>query len=132
MINIDYMISFSVLEGYTLYQALIVVFETDDRKFPIYVFGYGAPGVIAVITLVVVLITHDEYHQKNFCWLSNKYNHYFFLTPVFIVLFFNFTILIRCIIVTYRVNWYLKKTFMGIFDFLAIFDIFCLLLKIQI
>ena len=46
-----------MLEGYLLYQALVVVFDTgDNKKMPLYLFGYGVPLAIVMITLVTAIV----------------------------------------------------------------------------
>ena len=52
---------FLALEGYLLYRALVVIFDTGDhRHFPLYIFGYGMPAVIATATLLVALLVHGN------------------------------------------------------------------------
>ena len=109
---------FIVLEGYCLYKALVVVFEKEERLFPIYLVGYGVPGAIVVTTLIVVVILErendpTEYHSDTICWLSDKYIYFSFFIPVVLVLCFNFIILIRGVIVTYRVIFLAPRKLCG-------------------
>ena len=76
--------------------------------FPIYLMGYGVPGCIVLMTLIIVVILEREnnptqYHSNEICWLSDKYIGFSFYAPVVVALCFNFIILIRGVIVTYRV-----------------------------
>jgi hypothetical protein len=46
-----------VLEGYLLYKALVVVFDTgENKKMPLYLFGYGVPLAIVMITLITAIV----------------------------------------------------------------------------
>lgn len=51
---------FSALEGYLLYRALVVIFDTGDhRGFPLYIFGYGMPLLLATATFIVALVVSE-------------------------------------------------------------------------
>ena len=55
---------FAALEGYLLYRALVVVFDTGDhRNFPLYIFGYGLPIVVTTVTFIVALLASENIHQ---------------------------------------------------------------------
>ena len=52
-----YFTFFLVLEGYLLYKALVVVFDTgENKKMPLYLFGYGVPLAIVMITLITAIV----------------------------------------------------------------------------
>ena len=52
---------FSVVEGFLLYRALIVVFDSGyNRILAYYIFGYGAPGITVIITLIVAVIVETK------------------------------------------------------------------------
>ena len=57
---------FTALEGYLLYRALVVVFDTGDhRNFPLYIFGYGLPIVLTTVTFIVALLASEN---NKVCW----------------------------------------------------------------
>ena len=100
-----------MLEGYLLYKALVVVFDTGDHKLlPLYLFGYGAPLAIAMVTLIVAVIMErneseaTKYHNSDYCFLSEHYIYYAFIAPVVIVLTFNTFILTKGVIITWKVK----------------------------
>ena len=101
--------AWTALEGYLLFQALIVVWDTGEKKvMRLYVFGYGAPAFISILTLIIIVITErgqksTVYHKDNLCWLSETYIYYAFLIPVACVLVYNTYIFIRGLLITYRV-----------------------------
>ena len=101
--------AWTVLEGYLLFKALVVVWDTGEKKIlPLYVFGYGFPAFISILTLIIIVITErgqakTSYHQDELCWLGPKYITYAFLIPVCCVLVYNTYIFIRGLIITYNV-----------------------------
>ena len=98
-----------MLEGYLLYKALIVVFDTgESKRLPLYLCGYGAPLVIVMITLVVALIVErdqeeTDYHNPQLCWLGKNYIYYALDAPVIAVLLCNTFVLFKGIGITWRV-----------------------------
>jgi len=59
---------FTALEGYLLYRALVVVFDTGEhRNFPLYIFGYGLPIVLTTITFIVALLVSDQEDAPQVC-----------------------------------------------------------------
>ena len=96
-----------------LFQALVVVWDTGEKKIlPLYVFGYGLPAFISILTLIIVVIVEKEieigskteYHPKELCWLGPKYIYYAFLIPVALCLLYNTYIFIRGLLITYKVS----------------------------
>ena len=100
---------FSVVEGFLLYRALIVVFDSGyNRILAYYIFGYGAPGITVIITLIVAVIVEtksqtDEhlYIHKHLCWLGEPYI-WGFAGPAMAVIIFNIYILMRGLRVTWK------------------------------
>ena len=99
-----------MIEGFLLYKALIVVFDSGyHRILPLYIFGYGFPGIIALITLVVAVIKESQsveirYLHPELCWLSERYI-WSLVGPAFVMLTFNVFILFRGIKITWKVNY---------------------------
>ena len=101
----------SALEGYLLYRALVIVFEgREQRKFPLYIFGYGIPAVIAIATVIIAVIKADDdsskcndYCRSDACWLSDDYL-WSFIGPLAGVLLFNIVILVLGLKTAYRVS----------------------------
>ena len=68
--------AWTVLEGYLLFKALVVVWDTGEKKIlPLYVFGYGFPAFISILTLIIIVITErgqekTSYHHPEYCWLG--------------------------------------------------------------
>ena len=105
------------MEGYLLFQALVVVWDTGEKKvLPLYIFGYGLPAFISILTLIIVVIVEKEigigskteYHVEGLCWLGPKYIFYAFLIPVACCLLYNTYIFIRGLMITYKVSKLLK------------------------
>ena len=94
-----------------LYKALVVVFDTgDNKKMPLYLFGYGLPLAIVMITLVTALIiekdqNYTDYRNHQLCWLGTNYLYAALDAPVICVLICNSFVLIRGIIITWQVNF---------------------------
>ena len=101
--------AWTALEGYLLFKALVVVWDTGEKKIlPLYVFGYGFPAFISILTLIISVITergqeHTSYHSDKICWLGPQYINYAFLIPVCCVLIYTTYIFIRGLIITYNV-----------------------------
>lgn len=101
--------AWTMLEGFLLYRALVIVFDSGDhRRFPLYLFGYGIPSVIVIATVIVAVILEKDnedndyyYFSQDICWLNDTYV-WFFIGPVVIVLLFNMVVLIIGLRVTYR------------------------------
>jgi hypothetical protein len=99
-----------VLEGYLLYNALVVIFDNGDRRLlPYYLFGYGVPGAIVILTIIVAVIggsntNGPNYHSDEMCWLDHNYI-WFFTGPVIVVLLFNTVILFRGLRIAIRVRF---------------------------
>ena len=97
-----------VLEGFLLYKALIVVFDSGfNRVLPLYVFGYGVPAIIVVITLITAVIRENsdssvKYLHDDLCWLSSHYVWALTGPAVFVILF-NTIILFMGLRVTWKV-----------------------------
>ena len=100
--------TFSVVEGFLLYRALIVVFDSGyNRILAYYIFGYGAPGITVIITLIVAVIIETQtkkplYIHKHMCWLGEPYI-WGFTGPAMAVIIFNIYILLRGLRVTWKV-----------------------------
>ena len=94
-----------------LYKALVVVFDTgDNKKMPLYLFGYGLPLAIVMITLVTALIiekdqNYTDYRNHKLCWLGKNYLYAALDAPVICVLICNSFVLIRGIVITWQVNF---------------------------
>ena len=94
-----------------LYKALVVVFDTgDNKKMPLYLFGYGLPLAIVMITLVTALIiekdqNYTDYRNPKLCWLGKNYLYAALDAPVICVLICNTFVLIRGIVITWKVNF---------------------------
>ncbi len=84
------------LEGYLLYRALVVVFDTgDNRHFPLYIFGYGIPMVLTTITFIVALLVSDSNFDPEKIVGPVKYFKRFFISICVASLRFdNFLILL--------------------------------------
>ena len=97
-----------MLEGFLLYKALIVVFDSGfNRVLPLYVFGYGVPAIIVVITLITAVIRENsdssvKYLHDDLCWLSSHYVWALTGPAVFVILF-NTVILFMGLRVTWKV-----------------------------
>jgi hypothetical protein len=104
------------LEGYLLYRALVVVFDTgDNRHFPLYIFGYGIPTVLTTITFIVALLVSDsnfdpekivgpviylkEIFYLDICVASFKFNN--FLILLFLFSTFVFSIILMLVLWNY-------------------------------
>ena len=104
--------NFSVVEGFLLYRALIVVFDSGyNRILAYYIVGYGAPGIIVIITLIVAVIMESQtgehlYIHKHLCWLGEPYI-WGFAGPAMAVGIFNIYILVRGLRVTWKVGTYI-------------------------
>ena len=87
-----------MVEGFLLYRALIVVFDSGyNRILAYYIFGYGAPGITVIITLIVAVIIETQtkkplYIHKHMCWLGEPYI-WGFTGPAMAVIIFNIYIL---------------------------------------
>ena len=105
------MVFFSVLEGFLLYKALVVVFDTgDNKKLPIYLFGYGVPLAIVMITLITAIIVekdqdYTDYHHPLVCKLGDSYIYYALDAPVVAVLICNIFVLSKGIVITWKVSF---------------------------
>ena len=117
---------FSVVEGFLLYRALIVVFDSGyNRILAYYIFGYGAPGITVIITLIVAVIIETQtkkplYIHKHMCWLGEPYI-WGFTGPAMAVIIFNIYILLRGLRVTWKVGTY--AAWNGIFSSLKFLNI---------
>ena len=85
-------------EGYILYRALIVVFDTGHvRRLLLYSLCYGIPILISFSTLLVGLLTsihkESQYHKDDLCWLNNEYLFIGFYPFLILMLCFNIFIL---------------------------------------
>ena len=85
-------------EGYILYRALIVVFDTGHvRRLLLYSLCYGIPILISFSTLLVGLLTsihkESQYHKDDYCWLNNEYLFIGFYPVLILMLCFNIFIL---------------------------------------
>lgn len=98
----------SVLEGFQLYRLLIRIFDSGDhRQFPFYLFGYGAPATIVIVTVIAAVIIErdnpeNHYHGEERCWLGSKYI-WAFTGPVIFTMVFNVIVFIRAFSVTLQV-----------------------------
>ena len=103
-----------MLEGFLLYKVLVVVFQSGDEKlYLVYLVGYAAPLVVAIVTIIAVLILErdnggDTNYSSDICRLGEPYNYYALIAPICAVLLFNFFVLIRGILVTWKVIFYLS------------------------
>ena len=96
------------LEGYMLYRAVIVVFDTGShRTLPFYLLGYGLSSAVAIVTVVigVSLPGKPVYHQPDLCWLSDHYI-YGFIGPIACVLLGNLVMLVVGARAYYKVSDY--------------------------
>lgn len=97
-----------MIDGVLLYKALIVVFDTGDHKMlPLFIFGYGAPLIIATLTIVVVLILYRDQETTNYtnpeiCHLGDPYIYYALTMPVALVLLINSYVFVRSAMATRR------------------------------
>ena len=93
-----FLIIFVGCEGYILYRALIVVFDTGHvRRLLLYSLCYGIPILISFSTLLVGLLTsihkESQYHKYDYCWLNNEYLFIGFYPVLILMLCFNIFIL---------------------------------------
>ena len=94
------------MEGYLLYRALIIVFDTGHvKRLLLYIICYGIPVFVSVMTLLVWVVQahffdHPEYNYhikdkgKTICWLDGNYLYAGFYPVLILVLCFNIFILI--------------------------------------
>ena len=94
---------FKGVEGYLLYRALIIVFDTGNvKRLLLYIICYGIPVFVSVLTLLVwiiqtTLFDHEyNYHMKDdtICWLDGSYLYAGFYPVLIVMLCFNMFILI--------------------------------------
>ena len=103
------------MEGYLLYRALIIVFDTGHfKKLLLHIFGYGVPISISALTLIVgVLISttnnKSTYHKSDLCWLENEYLYVAFYPPLIFMLCFNVFILV----IGLRINLKVIQTYVN-------------------
>ena len=94
------------MEGYLLYRALIIVFDTGHvKRLLLYIICYGIPVFVSVMTLLVWImqkyIFHYDYNyhikddDKTICWLDNNYLYAGFYPVLILMLCFNMFILIN-------------------------------------
>ncbi|CAL1601799.1 unnamed protein product [Knipowitschia caucasica] len=58
-----------LLEGVQLYRMVVLVFNATMRPLYLYVFGYGAPLVVVILSAI---IRPSGYGTDQYCWLSLK------------------------------------------------------------
>ena len=97
---------FKGVEGYLLYRALIIVFDTGHvKRLLLYIICYGIPVFVSVLTLIVwimqkYMFDYDyNYHvsgdEKTICWLDDNYLFGGFYPVLIVMLCFNMFILIN-------------------------------------
>ncbi|XP_067122978.1 adhesion G protein-coupled receptor L2-like [Centruroides vittatus] len=86
-----------LLEGYHLYQMVIVVFhKIDTIKFRwLYLFGYGTPLLIVICSAA---INPNSYGRDNFCWISYEQGFMWsFAGPVAAIILANTVVLMMAL-----------------------------------
>lgn len=85
---------FLAFEGFFLYKALVVVFDSgEDHFWFIYLASYGVSAVIVITTLVVSIARNDFYFREDACWLDDKYI-WAFKGPVLAIVVLNIIVLV--------------------------------------
>jgi len=101
--------SWTMIEGYFFYTALVTVFEPERfRIFIFYLLGYGIPALIVCSTITAGELTEGFYYLRrdtagrvNSCWLQGD-AVFSFLVPVGLVIVFNVGITCIAITVAYK------------------------------
>ncbi|XP_072318419.1 adhesion G protein-coupled receptor E5-like [Eucyclogobius newberryi] len=76
-----------LLEGVQLYRMVVLVFNATMRPLYLYIFGYGAPLAVVIISAI---IRPSDYGTDQYCWLSLKNGLIWsFFGPVCIVIIMN-------------------------------------------
>eukprot|EP00095_Tigriopus_kingsejongensis_P010627 maker-scaffold1028_size131186-snap-gene-0.43 protein:Tk10627 transcript:maker-scaffold1028_size131186-snap-gene-0.43-mRNA-1 annotation:"CIRL" len=96
--------AWTAMEGFTLYRALVVVFDSGEDRFWIpYAVSYTASAIIVLVTLMVALLRGDDYFREDACWLNDNYI-WAFKGPVLAVLALNTLVLIIGLKAAYKVG----------------------------
>ncbi|XP_074598218.1 adhesion G protein-coupled receptor L3-like [Brevipalpus obovatus] len=97
------------LEGYFLYQMIIVVFRGSgylDTKW-LYIIGYGLP-VVWTFSGVMIIGLEGLYHPNSYyCWIANPLypaRMWVFAGPIILILFFNMAIFAKSFHVAFISN----------------------------
>jgi 7 transmembrane receptor (Secretin family). len=102
--NLTQVTIFSALEGFFLYKALVVVFDSGEDHFRfIYIVSYGVSAIIVVTTLVVSFIRDDFYFREDACWLNDSYI-WAFKGPVLVIVILNMVVLVVGLRAAYMVR----------------------------
>ncbi|XP_077428050.1 adhesion G protein-coupled receptor E5-like [Vanacampus margaritifer] len=76
-----------LLEGVQLYRMVVLVFNATIRPLYLFLFGYGAPLVVVIISAI---IRPKGYGTEEHCWLSLKDGLIWsFYGPVCVIIFLN-------------------------------------------
>ncbi|XP_037113021.1 adhesion G protein-coupled receptor E5 [Syngnathus acus] len=76
-----------LLEGVQLYRMVVLVFNATLRPLYLFLFGYGAPLVVVIVTAI---IRPKGYGTEEHCWLSLKDGLIWsFYGPVCVIIFLN-------------------------------------------
>ncbi|XP_077381445.1 adhesion G protein-coupled receptor E5-like [Festucalex cinctus] len=76
-----------LLEGVQLYRMVVLVFNATIRPLYLFLFGYGAPLVVVIVTAI---IRPKGYGTEDHCWLSLKDGLIWsFYGPVCVIIFLN-------------------------------------------
>ncbi|XP_054635927.1 putative adhesion G protein-coupled receptor E4P isoform X2 [Dunckerocampus dactyliophorus] len=89
MLHIFFMGVFAwmLLEGVQLYRMVVLVFNATIRPLYLFLFGYGTPLVIVIVSAIV---RPEGYGTKELCWLSLKDGLIWsFYGPVCVIIFLN-------------------------------------------
>eukprot|EP00094_Tigriopus_californicus_P003179 TCALIF_03060-PA protein Name:"Similar to LPHN3 Latrophilin-3 (Homo sapiens)" AED:0.38 eAED:0.40 QI:0/0.16/0/0.57/0.83/0.71/7/0/1072 len=96
--------TWTALEGFFLYKALVVVFDSGEDHFRfIYIVSYGVSAIIVVTTLVVSFIRDDFYFREDACWLNDSYI-WAFKGPVLVIVILNMVVLVVGLRAAYMVR----------------------------
>ncbi|KAF7488580.1 Adhesion G protein-coupled receptor L3 [Sarcoptes scabiei] len=99
-----------LVEGYNLYQMMILIFNTKGRLRMIYLYliGYGCPLIITIIGIVSIESESKQLTNEYFCWItSTKYPNqiWILVAPATIIILINLMILIFVMRIVWMKNF---------------------------